>query len=86
MNEESEDITELSIQDVGGRLVWNYLPNQAAQFKGEFKVNFSTLIPGVYFLKATFSSGSFLVQKIIKNWSVYTTARLLTSSNFLVYK
>ena len=67
LNEGSDDIIGITIQDISGKVIWTYMRNQSLQTKAEIKVDLSDLLPGVYLLKASMISGGFLMHKIIKN-------------------
>ncbi|MCK5136187.1 MAG: T9SS type A sorting domain-containing protein [Bacteroidales bacterium] len=67
LNEGSEDIISLTIQDISGKVIWTYVRNQSLQMKAAIEVDLFDLLPGVYLLKASMISGGFLMHKIIKN-------------------
>jgi len=67
LNEGSEYIIGLTIQDISGKVIWTYVRNQPIQMKAGIEVDLSDLLPGVYLLKASMISGGFLMHKIIKN-------------------
>ncbi len=66
LNDVPEEIIDIRIHELTGRLIWSYLPSRHKQLSSRIIVDLSNQPSGVYLLKASMANHRQLVSKFIK--------------------